>query len=369
MPARLTFVKSSLWLKNIAIRVARFLLFAGLKRPVKKILLFRTGSIGDNVCAMPAIVSIRKHFADAELHILTNAGGKNLVSLENLLAAEYYDHIIDYSGTSRSELFKTLKAAGYDLVIELPQDQVSLRSEVRNMVFFRMAGIRSGFGWQVNTDFSFRRTQEKAGGFISERERLLKMLQAEGVTCMTGEYPLKMGKTKLQLDSILQQLSSRNIVALVPGAKRSQNRYPLDRFIELGKWLGTKGYSTIVVGGPDDRAMGATIESSVPGSKSFCGLLDAVESAALLAKCQLTISNDTGPMHLSYAVGTPVIGLFSSRDFQEKWFPPSPSIALRNYNVHCSLCFSETCSNNICMQGIPLDEVKNAFLKLEAQLK
>ncbi len=74
-------------------------------------------------------------------------------------------------------------------------------------------------------------------------------------------------------------------------------------------------------------------------------------------------------MHLSYAVGTPVIGIFSSRDFQKKWFPPEGNIALRNNNVPCSLCFSETCNNNICMQGISLEEVKKSFLHLEANLK
>src|SRR5690349_14196661 len=136
--------------KNLILRLSASLLFTSTKSP-KKVLLFRTGSIGDNICAMPAIVSIRRHFKDAELHILTNAGGKNLVSLENLLSAEYYDRIIDYSGTPRRALLRILKEGSYDLVIELPQDQASLMTELRNMLFFRLAGIRSGFGWEVNT--------------------------------------------------------------------------------------------------------------------------------------------------------------------------------------------------------------------------
>jgi ADP-heptose:LPS heptosyltransferase len=96
--------------------------------------------------------------------------------------------------------------------------------------------------------------------------------------------------------------------------------------------------------------------------------LSPAQSAVLLSKCVIAISNDTGPMHLSYVVKTPVIGIFSSRDFQQKWFPPEGNMALRNYNVHCSLCFSESCSNNICMQGIPLEEVKSAFVKLESEV-
>jgi heptosyltransferase-3 len=355
-------------IKNAAVSLVRGLLFRRSDDP-KKILLFRTGSIGDNICALPSIVSISRHFPNAKLHILTNAGGKNLVSIQNLLEPQYYDRIIDYSGASRKNLFKQLKEGRYDLVIELPQDQVSLRTELRNMLFFRLAGIRSGFGWQVNTSYAFRKTQEKAGGFISERDRLLKILQEEGIEPQKGEYPLNIDVAREKVKRLLQGFQSKTIVALVPGAKRSQNRYPFERFIELGKWLRAKGYDVVIVGGADDQDMGMRLASAVPSARNFCGQLDPIESAMLLSKCKLTISNDTGPMHLSYAVGTPVIGLFSSRDFQEKWFPPKPSIALRNYDVHCSLCFSETCSNNICMQGIPLEAVKNAFLELEAQLK
>jgi ADP-heptose:LPS heptosyltransferase len=364
---RLTFARASLALSNSAIRALRKMLFRTATHP-KKILLFRTGSIGDNICAMPAIVSVKRHFPGAELHILTNAGGKNLVSLQNLISPEYFDSIIDYSTTSRTDLFRILSKGRYDLVIELPQDQVSLKTELRNMMFFRFAGIPAGFGWQVNTSFAFRRVQEKAGTFISERQRLLEILKREGIDIFPDEYPLPVVYPESKLDLFFKKLPLQECVAIVPGAKRSQNRYPMDRFIELGRWLRAKGYQVIVVGGPDDIKLGAQLESSVEGSKSFCGQFDALESAAILSRCKLTITNDTGPMHLSYAVGTPVIGLFSSRDFQEKWFPPKPSIALRNYNVHCSLCFSETCANNICMQGIPLEAVKNAFLELEAQL-
>lgn len=359
----LLWVRISRSVQNGVLSFVRWILFSRYKDP-SKILVFRTGSIGDNVCAMPAIVAIRKKFPDAQLHILTNAGATNLVSLQNLLHEDYYDNIIDYLGYNARQLFNVIMKERYDLVIELPQDQATFISQLRNMIFFRFAGIRSGFGWQVNTIFAFRQQQEKGMTFISERERLLNIVGGGA-----NVFPLKSSSQDHEVVKIFfDKLPSAKIVALVPGAKRPQNRYPFERFEALAKWLVEKKYNVVVIGGPEDVGRGEKL-SSIPGVFDATGKFTPAQSAIAISRCFMTISNDTGPMHLSYASGTPVIGLFSSRDFQEKWFPPKGNIALRNYDVHCSLCFSETCSNNICMQGIPIEKVKDAFLQMEAIIR
>jgi len=360
---RLAWVKFIYFFSNGILRAFRSILFRNPSEP-SKILVFRTGSIGDNICAMPAIVSIRRKYPSAKLHILTNAGASNLVSLQTLLHESYYDGIIDYLGYNVRQLFDIVKKERYDLVIELPQDQAGIIPQLRNMVFFRFAGIRSGFGWQVNTIYSFRQAQEKNLTFISERERLLKIVGSD-----ENIFPLRSSADDHRaVDQFVQTLPPKKFVALVPGAKRPQNRYPIERFQALASWLVEKNYCVIIVGGPEDIERGAKL-SATAGVFDATGKFTPAQSAILLSKCFMTISNDTGPMHLSYASGTPVIGLFSSRDFQEKWFPPEGNIALRNYNVHCSLCFSETCADNICMQGIPLDRVKDAFLQIETVLR
>jgi ADP-heptose:LPS heptosyltransferase len=70
--------------------------------------------------------------------------------------------------------------------------------------------------------------------------------------------------------------------------------------------------------------------------------------------CKLVISNDTGPMHLAYAVGTPLIAIFSSRDYAGKWFPPEngKNIVFRNIDVYCAKCFSEEVNGNKCLREI-----------------
>lgn len=346
-----------------------YLLFRREMTP-RRVLVFRTGSIGDSICAFPALAAIRNHYQQAVIHILTNSGGNSLISLKALLDTAQFDEVIDYSSSDLLTLRNIIKKNKYDLVIELPQDQVSFITELRNLFFFRLAGIASGWGWQINTCFTFRQTQERNLVFVSETQRLLLILNSHGITLpLHNEYPLNIRNVDRQYAEMLlaeafPSNADQKIVALVPGAKRVQNRYPVDRFVELAQWLTAMNYKVIVIGGVEDVENGRKLVVN-KNVVSFSGLTTPVVSAVMISKCQVCISNDTGPMHLSYAVGTPVIGLFSSRDFQNKWFPPKGNIAIRNNQVHCSLCFSETCTNNICMQEIPLEEVKAAFFKIE----
>jgi ADP-heptose:LPS heptosyltransferase len=370
--AKLAWVRFSRAFQNSVIGLLRFVLFRKAVKPIR-ILVFRTGSIGDNICALPAVVAIRRHYLSSEIHLLTDAGGQNPASLNNLIAPSYYDKVVAYSGLGLKAFFSLVKKGRYDLVIELPQNIVTLGLEIRNMIFFRLAGVRAGLGWHVTTCNSFLQTQEKYLSFQSETENLLSILASHDIdVSQSREYPLLItGEDKAKVDQVLGEVPAhfraRKIVALVPGAKRSQNRYPFDRFMKLAEWLIDKGYSVAVVGGPEDTQRGLEMEK-LEGALSFCGKLSPAQSAVLLSKCVIAISNDTGPMHLSYVVKTPVIGIFSSRDFQQKWFPPEGNIALRNNHVHCSMCFSETCANNICMQGISLERVKESFLLLESRI-
>lgn len=373
---KIIWIKGLLYFQKVFLTFVKSLLFRQNGSP-KKVLVFRTGSIGDTICALPAIAALRNHFSNAEIHILSNAGNSqtNLVSMQRLLDPGYYDELIDYHGYRPKTLLTLLRKNRYDLVIELPQNDVSIVTELRNMIFFRSANIRSGWGWQVHTCFSFRQTQERNLEFPSETDRLLSILKENHVELPgINKFPLNIRKEDENIVRTLLQESfpsageRQQFVALVPGAKRPQNRYPIDRFVQLAHWLTEKKYQVVVIGGPEDIPYGQAI-SVYPGVVSFCGRLTPIQSAILLSTCKLTVSNDTGPMHLSYAVGTPVIGIFSSRDFQQKWFPPVGNVVLRNNHVHCSVCLSETCPDNICMKGISLEKIKDAFLEVERKLK
>ncbi len=184
----------------------------------------------------------------------------------------------------------------------------------------------------------------------------MKIVKQNGIaTSPDYSYPLKLTPAdEVVVDRLFQesQLAHKKIIAIVTGAQRPLNRWPINYFKEVIESFSGE-YAVMLIGGKGDLDLVKTLEQ-LPGVVNFCGRLTPMQSAIALKRSVLTLSNDTGPMHLSYAVGTPVLGLFSSRDFAGKWYPPDDgyNLAFRTENVHCSICFSETCGNNICMQAI-----------------
>lgn len=355
IPARLKlfFVFAYLRLCNAILNFFKWLFFRKNPAPTH-ILIFRTGSLGDNICAIPSIAAIRKHYPQARIDILVNSGASNLVSLEQLLHHDCYDEIINYLDIPRSEVVKLMRNRKYDLVIQLPQTGSTFMRLLRDLFFFRLI-CKSGFGWTLSAVPFFRRTQENYVLFDNETKRLAILLKRFGIEVDQECYPLNFTDADRQLvDEAFEPVlrTQRPAIAIVAGAKRPQNRWPATYFQEVIEKYRDR-YNIILIGGPEDVNLLGPI-SVGHGIFNFCGKLSPLQSALMLKKCNLVVSNDTGPMHLAYAVGVPLITIFSSRDFPGKWFPPEnpKNTVFRSYGVPCSLCLSENCGDNICMKRI-----------------
>ncbi|MCC6461113.1 MAG: glycosyltransferase family 9 protein [Saprospiraceae bacterium] len=340
-------------------------LFFSTPASVQRVLIFRTGSFGDSLCALPAILSVRRRYPTAALDILTNTGhaGKSLVSLGTLLPPGLADRVINYQGVDRDALLHQIRSRQYDLVIQLPQYGASLARLLRDMLFFRfLCGIRAGFGWQLDHIDLFRKAQEAAGPALNERQRLLTIVQRYGVSPL-GETDFALSPSEADravAESVLQNMakSGKPRIGMVIGAKRPQNRWPLAHFCRVAEAFAAD-YEILLLGGPDDLDLARELQEQVPGVGSLCGQLSPLQLACVLESCALVVANDTGPMHLAYAVGTPLVALFSARDLPGRWFPPEnqANLVLRRYDVACSVCWSETCADNICLKRISPEEV------------
>jgi len=105
-------------------------------------------------------------------------------------------------------------------------------------------------------------------------------------------------------------------VALNPGASREWKQWPMECYARLAGLIADAGAVPVLVGGPDDLELCASIRSIEPRALDRCGgSVDVL--ADLLARCDLLVSNDTGAAHVAAAVGTPVIALFGATHFSE----------------------------------------------------
>jgi ADP-heptose:LPS heptosyltransferase len=99
------------------------------------------------------------------------------------------------------------------------------------------------------------------------------------------------------------------VVAFAPGARVGRKQWPIERFGELGRLLLDEYQPYIVVvGGPDDRPLGERLEAEL-GARviNIAGRTTLRQTAAVLEGCCLTVSNDSGPMHLAAAAGSAVV--------------------------------------------------------------
>ncbi len=356
------------FIQNASLRGLRKLLFRTHNPDkVEKILIWRGGSLGDNICALPAFATIRHHFPEAKIEILTNSRGAHLVSLEQLIAPGIVNHVHNAFGLSRSQrrhLLNTLRVEAYDLFIEIPENLATWQVEARNMIIAKFLRIPSGFGWQVAAIRMFRKHQASIFTFDRETVRLLKILETHGLSPQIKDYPLGVSdrdrnRIRTDLDRLGISKQSRNI-AFVVGAKRVTNRWPIAYFKLVAEYLVAKKITIFIIGGKEDNLLAKQLLFH-PRIYNFCGELSPLESGALLEHCELCLTNDTGPMHLSYAVKTPVVALFSARDYPNKWFPPDTgeNKVFRRYDMPCSPCFLETCPyENKCLEIAPQEIIQ-----------
>jgi heptosyltransferase II len=137
-------------------------------------------------------------------------------------------------------------------------------------------------------------------------------------------------------------------VALAPGARWATKRWPAERFAEVADALAAEGCAIVLCGGPGDRdafaAFRAATRARVAADLSFLPV-DAL--AASIAKVQLLVACDSGPVHLATAVGTPALALFGPTS-TARWGPPPPGRALA-LGLPCAPCSNH--GGDFCPEG------------------
>ena len=344
-----------------------------LPSAIHPILIFRTGSLGDSICALPAIDVIRRNFPNASIDILTNAGRDSYVSLAGVLRNDVAREIIDYLHTPWRELFRLLKAKQYDLFIELPQyDAPSLR-QARNMLVVKALGISHAFGWRLASTLLFHGIQERCLEFSNDTDRLLAILADSGLTTSPADYIHSLTPDIIHAAEsrpAVADLLQLPLIGLGIGGNEERKFWESEKYAHIARHFFDQGFTCLIFGGPGDYERGEIIQKACPDMVNLCGELSPLESMALIRTCRLVISNDTGTLHMAYAMDVPVIGIYTARDYAGKWYPPAsrPHAVFRTSDIPCAICLRRgrnlPCEDNVCIQKIAPEAVIAAAERL-----
>lgn len=171
------------------------------------------------------------------------------------------------------------------------------------------------------------------------------------------------------------RLGEGRVIGLFPGSNAPARRWPAERFRALARILADRGARVAVFGGNGDRKLTDDVAREIDGVVDVGGETDLVGLAAALSVCDLLVTNDTGPMHLAGAVGTPTVTLWGSSSPSEVHPVGARDARVSGPDLPCKPCFKNHCprsgSGTIlpeahveCMRLITLDEVTKVTLPL-----
>lgn len=133
------------------------------------------------------------------------------------------------------------------------------------------------------------------------------------------------------------------VVGFFPGSNAPARRWPAERFSAVARALGASGARVVVMGGPGEREITRAVADAAPGALDAGGATDLAGLAALLSVCQLVVTNDTGPMHLAGAVGTPTVTLWGPSDPAEVCPVGARDVRVTGAPLPCKPCFKNEC--------------------------
>jgi heptosyltransferase-2 len=353
-------------------------------RELRRILVVRLDEIGDVVMTSPFLRELRRNAPQASVTLVVKP---EIVNLE-----EYCPHVnevLAFDSRTRGlyaplevhrralELaWKKLWRRRFDLAI-LPRSDADF-SNAAFLAYFSGASRRAGFGqrgWDARLagriDYDALLTDVlNCPRKMHEVERNLQLLRELGGGVESDALEVWLRPE----DSVWLSNCDRRIVALGPGGGQERKRWPTDRFIALGRRL-VQEYDVqlAVIGDRGDRATGAALSNAL-GDRAvdLTGRMTLRQAAAALSRCALYVGNDSGPMHLAAAVGTPVVEISCHPRNAKPYFLNAPERfgpwrvpAVVLQPVATAPC-EDTCSADRphCILGITVEQAADAAITL-----
>ncbi len=352
-------------------------------KAIKRILIRGVNWIGDGVLTTPAIKNIRRAYPDSHISLLVKPWVSGL--FEN---NPDIDELITYEKRhegflGKIQLVRELRKRRFDTAI-------LLQNAFDAALIAFLSGIPERIGYSRDARGVLLTKQVRYEGDdrrIHHVDYYLNLLKAAGIAIEylqpSSPWIYLSLKERLLARETLKGLK-RPIIGINPGAAYgSAKRWMPERFAWVaGRIIDELGGSVVIFGGPLEVEMAekicksADIEHLNPnhGPISLLNMVGKTtirELAAFISECDAMVTNDSGAMHIGYAVGTPLVCIFGSTDPALTGPPINGNSIVIKKDIECSPCFERKCrkGNLLCMDLITSDEVFDAVKRLIPQNK
>jgi heptosyltransferase-2 len=364
----------------------------------RRLLIRGTNWLGDAVMTTPALLRLREKYPDTHIGLLAPE------KLADLWANHpAVNETIPFApGESVFFVGNTLRAGKYDLALVFPNSPRSALEVWLSGIPQRIGYARPWRNWFLTTRVAprsnavkmrkrtpaeihqlIKHTVSEIGNRKSEignasAHQIYEYLHLVAALGASPEpLPPQLVVTPDEIEAVKKKFGlnviGRPIFGLNPGAEYGPaKRWPVEKFIAAARDIQNRTSCTwLTFGGKADLAIASRIASAIASPPfaiwNLAGKTGLRDLMALLKLCRVLLTNDTGPMHVAAALGTPVVVPFgsTSAELTGPGLPGDPRQRLLQSNAPCSPCFLRECPIDFrCLNGISVERVVEAVLEV-----
>ncbi|MFX1552328.1 MAG: glycosyltransferase family 9 protein [Promethearchaeota archaeon] len=342
---------------------------------IKSILVIRLDHLGDVLLTTPAIRCLKKQFPQARITMVIKEWSleaiKNNPHIENIIIFNPFWTIASKE-EKKSEgvggiyhLTRLLRKERFDLAIDF-------KGDVRNILIAYLSGAKRRVSYGIRGGGFLLTDMVVYEGEIHEIDKNLKLLTPFGITAEDDEMELYVtDEDTARVEQIFEQKGidlSRQTIALHYGGASQFKRWDTEKFITLAQRIVENNSANVLFfAGPHERATFQLSENPEEGIFLMPDLT-VCQMAAAFKRCGLLVCNDSGPMHVGFAVGTPTVAIFGPT-FPNRFGPKDlGKNKVVRPGLSCSPCWHPDrvigCKERNCLNSIEVVSVLAAIKEL-----
>ena len=342
-------------------------------REARRVLAVRLDNLGDVLVTTPAIHAIRESSPEASITLLASPVGAQVGRLN-----PDFDEVVVHSApwmdpwcrlpldpARESRAIARLSEGRYDAAVIFTSFR---QSPLPAAYMCYLAGIPLRLAASIDGPGSLLTTRHRhPERMMHEVERGLDLVAAVGMQASDDRLVLRVP------DSAREEIAGfaggeRPLIVVHPGCSMPARTYPWEMYVDVIDTLVRDLDARVMVTGADDeRPLVDTILAHIApwtrgNAVAAAGSLAFPAFCALIEAADLVVTNNTGPMHMSAALGTPVVALFALTNPPEQWGPWKVPHRMLWHEVPCRLCYSRVCpTTHDCLRQVsPRDVVQAA---------
>ncbi len=327
---------------------------------VRRILVIKLRAVGDVVLSTIVLKNLREAFPHASLEFLTEKGGAGV-----LQGNPFIDRCLVYDRTRMTGpgLIRQVRKGRYDLVIDL-------FGNPRTALLTLLSGAQYRVGYRFRgRTYAYNAVVEPRGSSVHNTQFNLDALERIGIPIIDRSLHIVPGKHD---EEKIEDFWRREIpvgvavVALHSGGGWRTKRWPEERFAAVADKIQSQhGAAILLPWGPGEEPDVERIRSNMKTRAIIPPSTTLLELAALLRRCSLVVTNDSGPMHIAAAMGTPVVGIFGPTSPRLQGPYGAKATTVRNESLPCLGCNLVECPiGNPCMKELEVQTVLDAIREL-----